>query len=541
MNLPYKVPEPSHWLHCDDETFVLPDGTGEKFYRDLLMESPVAMAIYTGPEMCVRLVNEAMLDIWDKNNGVIGKPLLEAVPELSGQVFSTLLDGVFTTGIPYIGTEDPVRIRRKGQPDIRYYKLIYKPLYNESKLLYGVMSTAVNVTDLVLAREELRETEKLYRNAVDVAELGTWSKNLRTGFVTYSPLISEWYGLPAEACSMAVFHGCIHEADQQRVAALRQQAIDTSGLYDCTFRVVNKTLQKEHILHAKGMVITGKDGQPESIMGMARDITLDRMTSMQLEELVQTRTQALAAANKSLRQINDNLQQFAYIASHDLQEPLRKIITFSGILQKTQAHQDTSGQLYLGKISGAAQRMSHLISDLLDYSRVENSKAVFMPTRLQDILQNIYIDFEVLIHQQHAVIETAPLPEIAALPLQMNQLFYNLIGNALKFTRKGIPPEIKLTAAMLTPEEVQEYSLPYSTQPYTHIVIQDNGVGFDPQFAEEIFLIFHRLHNYQEYEGTGIGLALCRKIVENHGGRIYATSNKEEGAAFHILLPLSRP
>lgn len=260
--------------------------------------------------------------------------------------------------------------------------------------------------------------------------------------------------------------------------------------------------------------------------------------SRELERKVEERTSSLMEANILLKRSNASLEQYATIASHDLQEPLRKIRTFAATLNERHSSEiDSATKELLKKISVSADRMSVLIQEVLNFSKVLDA-SIFEQTDLDVILDRVVGDFDVLIAQKGAVIRRGRLPVIRAVPLQMNQLLYNLLGNALKFTRTGVPPVIDISSRMARAEEVREHGLPEGTAPYLEIVFRDNGIGFDRQFARQIFLIFQRLNPTDHFEGTGIGLALCQRIVTNHGGAIRAEGEKGSGARFTVVLPL---
>jgi two-component system, chemotaxis family, CheB/CheR fusion protein len=253
---------------------------------------------------------------------------------------------------------------------------------------------------------------------------------------------------------------------------------------------------------------------------------------------VEERTSSLREANTALKNSNEDLEQFATIASHDLQEPLRKIRTFAAILnQRHQQDIDTEAKNLLEKIGFSAERMADLIRDVLNFSKVLDA-SVFERTELTVILQNVLRDFDLQIEQKRAEIRYDALPAVHAVPLQMNQLFYNLLANALKFAHKDVPPVIDISWRPLSPAEVKKFPQLDSPLSYGEIIFSDQGIGIDPRFAERIFLIFQRLNTRQRFEGTGIGLALCKRIVSNHHGEIYVQPNEGGGSRFHILLPI---
>ena len=259
--------------------------------------------------------------------------------------------------------------------------------------------------------------------------------------------------------------------------------------------------------------------------------------SRELERQVEERTASLKESNHSLKQSNDNLEQLATIASHDLQEPLRKIMTFSALLNQRHS-KDIAGEAaeLIGKISLSAQRMSVLIHDVLNFSKVLDA-SVFESVNLNGVLKNVINDFDLLMEQKGAVVTHDELPVIKAVPLQMNQLFYNLLGNALKFSKPDVAPVVNISSRTLLSEELAGFPLldPHAT--YCEIVFKDNGIGIDEQFSRQVFLIFQRLNAREHFEGTGIGLALCKRIVLSHKGEIFIVSKEGMGSQFHVILP----
>jgi signal transduction histidine kinase len=273
----------------------------------------------------------------------------------------------------------------------------------------------------------------------------------------------------------------------------------------------------------------------ELIARVAAQLEIKRMRldSAELEERVKERT-------LDLIKTNNELQQYAYVASHDLQEPLRKITFFSELLLK-RAPADEASLGYLDKISNSAKRMRILINDLLNFSRLSNIEVAYERTDLNTILKEVLADFELLIAQKGATIIYDDLPVIDAVPLQMSQLFYNLISNALKFSADDRRPLIVITYMPLENDEITRYQLPNPPTAYCKIEVKDNGIGFSDKYSTKIFEIFQRLNNRSSYAGTGIGLALCKKIVENHQGRITASAVDNEGATFTVILPAYHP
>ena len=256
------------------------------------------------------------------------------------------------------------------------------------------------------------------------------------------------------------------------------------------------------------------------------------------KKLLEEKTKSLAEAITRLEQSNQNLEQFAYVASHDLQEPLRKIKTFADRLQTTARLDKFNDEekLFLNKIVEASNRMSILINELLSFSKLSNIQN-FVETDLNEIYSTAFKDLELVIQQKKAIINTEHLPVVHAIPLQMSQLFYNLINNALKFSRDNIAPVLTISCTMINKKEKNAHPDLNNELDYYKILFSDNGIGFKQEMAEKIFDIFQRLVSRSEYPGTGIGLAICRKIVVNHNGIIFATSKENEGTVFNVILP----
>jgi signal transduction histidine kinase len=274
-------------------------------------------------------------------------------------------------------------------------------------------------------------------------------------------------------------------------------------------------------------------------------IVTDLSEKKQNEQLIKTHTETLRKKNVELEYLNKSLDQFASIASHDLQEPLRKIKTFTSLLKKQSGKTLSEGSYELiDKIKKSSERMSLLINDVLNFSRIVHIENMFVKTDLNQILNNTLKDFDLLILEKEASLKIGDLPVVEAIPLQINQLFYNLVGNALKFTKFGRPVSLSISSRILPPEEIDnEFNLGFNLNKqlsYSEICFQDNGIGFEQQFAEQIFSIFERLNNQQQYSGTGVGLALCQKIVQHHHGGIRAEGKDNDGAIFYVLLPLTQ-
>jgi signal transduction histidine kinase len=268
------------------------------------------------------------------------------------------------------------------------------------------------------------------------------------------------------------------------------------------------------------------DGQGEIryIIHNVEDITEKVKTADQLE-----------AQTETLRRTNEELEQFVRISSHDLKEPLRKMRTFAGLLQsRYNANLPEEGRLFLNKITGTAEKMNNRLGDLLQYTYL-SAHHPFEPVNLQEVLEEALSDLELLITEKQAKINADPLPVIDGIRPQLHMLLYNLVYNSLKFTRSGESPVINIRATEYAAADDGE-----NNQKKLEITVQDNGIGFEKEQAEKIFILFKQLKPKSAFLGSGIGLALCKKVVLNHGGEIFANGYPGKGAEFHVILPYSR-
>jgi PAS domain S-box-containing protein len=272
------------------------------------------------------------------------------------------------------------------------------------------------------------------------------------------------------------------------------------------------------------------DGTIVGLVGVSSDISE--------RKLAEEKLRSFAA---QLARSNAELQNFANVASHDLQEPLRKIQAFGDRLRAKCA--DRLGDLgldYLSRMESAAERMQRLIQDLLKLSRVVTQAQPFVPCDLGKVIREVLSDLEVAIEKKDARIEVGPLPTIQGDPVQLWQLFQNLVSNSMKFQRPGVQPVLRITGRVY---EAPSHFIAgvQAGDRVAEITVQDNGIGFDEKFAEQIFVVFQRLHSRDEYEGTGIGLAVCRKITDRHAGQIVAKASEGKGATFIVTLPVQQP
>ena len=388
--------------------------------------------------------------------------------------------------------------------------------------------------------EQLRDTSyKLevlnsqFAEAQRLAHIGNWDWDIVTNRISWSDEIYRIFGVTPQVfeASYEAFLGYIHPDEREQIHAIIRDALMTHQPYSFYHRIVRPDGQVR-ILHGRGRVLVNEKNEPVKMAGTAQDVTEIKQAEQEIKQLADD----LMRYNNQLEQKNRELESFSFVASHDLQEPLRKIRTFLGLIAEREADglSDVSRD-YLRRILLSAERMQQLINDLLAYSRTTGSPEHFQRTDLNQVLEKVMSELGDVIAEKNAQIERGLLPELKVIPFQFEQLFTNILSNSLKFSRPQVPPHIVITAA--APESVEGLPETVAAKRYYSLRFADNGIGFDRQYTEKIFDLFQRLHKGSDYEGTGIGLSICKKIVENHGGFITASGEPGRGATFTIYIP----
>lgn len=533
----------------------------EQNLRNVILQSPVAMCILKGKDYVVELANDLMFELWGKSQEELsGRPIFEGLPEAKDQGFEALLEGVYSTGERFSAQDVPISLPRNGTIEDLFINFLYEAYREADGSISGVLAVATDVTAQVTARKKIEEAEKFLAGAIELAQLGTWTLDLKTRVLDYDARLRNWFGFSKdEIIDIERAYSPIAEEDRHRVkdSMLRAITFGTDGVYDVEYKVKNLVDGSMRILHALGKA-SYENNEAVKVTGTAQDVTIERNLEMKLTSQVQQRTEELAASNEELQAINEEvaatneeleesniklqnlngeLEQFAYIASHDLQEPIRKISTFAQMLEKSLGDISEKSKGYLEKINSSSERMSMLIREVLAYSQLSGMNEQYESVNLNQIIEEIKIDFELSIDQLKASVNYGDLPTIEAIPLQMSQLFSNLLSNALKYTQPGIAPIINISSTILKQEEISEYPSLSKKKSYYKITFSDNGIGIKADQIDRIFHIFQRLHAKTAYSGTGIGLSICKKIVSNHDGDINAVPNIDQGVTFNIILP----
>jgi len=439
----------------------------------------------------------------------------------------------------------------KGERFEFYYRIIIRDgkekilhargeILTESGAPCRLIGTLQDVTAQQLAEQQIRRSQEFIRKIADTTPSLIASYNIHTGKYTfinqsiqtilgYDPQEVLDKGAPFVA---SLLHpDDVAEVTEQNAHALQQAnsnpppADGNEVVAEFKYRLRDKD-GHYHWFQTFGTVFDrNAQGGVEHILNVSIDITGRELAEQQLQQ-----------KNMELQQSNTSLEEYAYVASHDLKEPLRKIATFSDRLLTTQESLLTEdGKVYLTKIIESSKRMQKMIGDLLAVSVISGNKG-FELCNLEEILEEVKQTLEYKIEDKQASVASDKLPRALIVPSQFRQLFQNLISNSLKFAREGVRPEITITHTLLRPDEVHQYRLAKASK-YLKIDVSDNGIGFDNQYANKIFTIFQRLHARNEYEGTGIGLSICKKIAENHGGTIVAKGESGKGATFSIFIP----
>jgi PAS domain S-box-containing protein len=500
--------------------------------RGMIRQLPIATVLLKGPSLLIEIVNEKGLELWGrKYEEVINRPIAEALPELGEQGFIKLLEQVYTTGTTFNGNEVPVQLFHSDKPEIFYLNFIYQPLKNEHGETEGIIGAAIDVTETVLARKKVEQSQKELNELANAVPQLVWVAEPDGKVIYYNDRLREFSGAQKNADGSWHWNGLVHADDLGATEAAWKQAVANGDVYQTEHRIQVKNGEYRWFL-SRAYPHKNDQGIIIKWFGTATDIHSSKTAATILEEEVKKRTRELNELNHSLIQSNNELQQFAHVASHDLKEPVRKIKIFtSRLIEDGKSSFSENGKLYLQKITSASDRMNTMIEGVLNYSMLSAMNQKIEQVDLNEILKNIEIDLEVLITQKEASINYKNLPTIEGASVLLYQLFYNLVNNSLKFSKPGVLPVIIITSVL---EQQGEEEL-------VKITVRDNGIGFEQEFQEKIFETFLRLNSKDQFEGTGLGLSLCKRIVERHGGSIQAFGAPDEGSSFVIYLPLTQP
>jgi PAS domain S-box-containing protein len=419
-------------------------------------------------------------------------------------------------------------VNKKG--DFRYFKTFGVPFKrNEEGKTSSVLFFLEDITEKTISENELKQARILLGETETMLHYGLYTLDIAANKSTWSDGLYELFefenDLRPTDITLDFYLDHIADEDREWFKEAFEDSIKKKRNYELEYRIVTAKGSKK-IVNSIGKIVLDEAGNVEKVIGSIHDITKIRLYENELKKNV-------TELNKS----NKELEEFAYVASHDMQEPLRKITTFSERLQnKYKALLPDEASTYLDRISGAAHNMRILIDNLLEFSRIGTAQWETENVDLNTTVAQVLKDLDLKIEETKVDISIGQLPTLLAVQSQMVQLFNNLIANAIKFRKQDLPLQIDITSQIASKEELEKVYLPHGRL-YHKITITDNGIGFSEEYKDRIFQLFQRLHGKSEYPGSGIGLSICKKIVEQHHGIIFGEGSVNKGAKFTILLP----
>ncbi len=385
-------------------------------------------------------------------------------------------------------------------------------VYDASRKTFSTIAQGNDITERIRAERALKESKEKLDIALENGEIGTWEWELGSGNLRWDERMEKMFGQHPGKYDYTYeeFEKVVHEEDLQHVREAISQALRDDKPFNTIYRIKFKNDGVSYI-SAKALIEKDKHGNPVKMSGVCFDIT----------EMKRGAEKALFKLNENLLRSNKELEQFAYVASHDLQEPLRMVSSFTQLLaQRYKDKLDTDALEFIQYAVDGAARMQTLINDLLDYSRIETRGKKFKIVDMHDVLGQVINNLSLLIQEKNALVTNGELPDVVADEGQMIQLMQNLIVNAIKFCEAS--PRVHISAS-----DHKDYYL---------FSVKDNGIGIERQYFTKIFQIFQRLHPREDFGGTGIGLAICKRIIERHGGKIWVESKPREGSVFYFTI-----
>lgn len=527
-------------------------------FKNIVQKAPVGIALFKGEDIITQMANNALLEIVDRDgHDFVRKALFDALPEVENGV-RPLFEEVLQKRKTVKGTEFKVPMHRKGVLRDAYFDFILQPLNSggdESDTM-EIMLVANEVTDHVIARNILAENENQFRNLVQQSPIAMAifrSMDLKIEMANQRMLDHFWQRSWEEVVGKKLLDVFPELKNQKYIDLLQNVILTGKSAHEKNSKALVVVHGENHEFYVDYdyRPLKEVDGSVSGIMVTVVDVTEQYLAreklmnfSKELESQVNERTELLQKTNlelalsvRKLEQANAELESFAYVSSHDLQEPLRKIQMYvSRISDQEGANLAGNTQRYFDKITSSAKRMRNLIDDLLVYSRKDTSKDEFTDVDLNLILAQVLENLSERIEETNALIDCESLPVIFGVPFQLRQVFTNLIGNSLKFAKNEARPEITILSTIASKEEIKKIGL-IKDPTYYKIAFKDKGIGFPKNMEEKIFEVFYRLHGKGEFEGTGIGLSIVKKIIENHNGKVIAESEMGHGTTFTLYLP----
>ncbi len=531
----------------------------------IVLNSKFPMFLLWGPDH-VCFYNDAYLpglSSHQKTNAILGKPA-GFVSHENWDAIAPVIQNILAGGKSTWTEDEPIPIFENENSSVVYWTSSYSAVNDESGKPAGVLKTCTITTEKILQLRQLIESQTLFhendirfRSLVDKAPAAIAVFEGPEFIIRVAnPHVLEYWDRTLEQVLDKPLFEVLPEAAGQGYEELLRHILQTGERFTAKELSVNlrrnNKIEKTYInfVYDRYNDLAKDDGK---IIVVATEITAQVVSRQRLEQTeeemqlkIEERTKDLAQAyekleilNEELKKSNENLKEFAYSASHDIKEPIRKILVFSDLLRPALEGLLKEDDLnYFKKIYVAANRMNALIDNVLAYSQVTGAENRREDVDVGKLIQQIKSDFDLLITEKNAVIQSENLPVVKGIPQQLNQMFQNIISNALKFQKHPTHPVINITSRRISGKDVNFPIMPADmNKPFHLIDITDNGIGFHQEDAERIFGIFTRLHGKTQFEGTGIGLSIAKQIIDNHKGYIHASSAPNEGTTFHILLP----
>ena len=495
------------------------------------MEAPISIIVIRGQDYIIEFANQRLLNIIQKElHEIVHTPFFATFPELANQGFKKIIELVYNTGEPFNIEEIPIQISGLME-EPEYANFIVQPIKNKHSEVTGALGIGSNVSELVRSRKTIQESEAKYKGILE---------RMDPGFSLMEVIFDE-NGKPYDYIFLEVnqsfekltgFKDIIGKSIRQLLPEVEDSWLEAMGKVAITGESMTilhdvKPLNRAYESHA--FRIGEASGRKVAVL--FNDVTQRVEEEQNHRRFEEELMRKVDERTKKLKESNAELKQFASIVTHDLKEPVRKIKTFISMLNDSFQGRATQEELsFITRINTSCDRLKDMIEGVLDYSDIDHRKVELIDINLNQLISQIIDDLDIMIFNKKAEISLKPLPFIYGDPQLIYPLFYNLIYNSLKFSRSNVQCKIIITASFERKDE----------QDFISVVITDNGIGFDEEYAEKIFDSFTRLHSKDRYEGSGMGLAMCRKIAERHGGSISARGILNEGSEFKVLLPLKR-
>ncbi|NDP28882.1 MAG: response regulator, partial [Flavobacterium sp.] len=511
----------------------------EKRFSNILSQSIMSVGILKGSEMVIAFANESMLNSWGKGRNVIGKPLLEVLPEIKDQGFPELLQEVYTTGVPYNAYETKAITIRHGKEEVVYYNFVYQPYTEVDDTISGITILATEVTEQVLAKKQIEESEIVQKKlayhlklATDSAKVGIWSLDLASSKLEWSNKHKNMWGYneDREDLTYEDWHKIIFPEDKELAFQKVEEAKVNQTIYDADYRITRANDGAIIWIRSTGQHHYDQFGEAITFTGVSIDVSEQKKFD---QELVEAKCRAETDKEMAEHAVMAK-QQFLSNMSHEIRTPMNAIIGFTKVLIKTDLTEKQKEYLHAVKTSG--DTLIVLINDILDLAKVDSGKMIFVnaPFKIYESIATILHLFETKIKESNLVLVEeydSSIPEIVlGDSVRLHQILINLLSNAIKFTAKG-----KITISVnLISQDKEKVTL--------EIKITDTGIGIPQNKIDAIFENFEQAHSITSslYGGTGLGLAIVKQLVEKQGGSIAVKSIVGEGSTFGITLSFQK-